>query len=159
MGCCPLFTRCFKTDRFSSCGSVGISFPLQHRFTQQMLSESGSPSPTVLLFFNLIIPLFCKNDGTLCRGPRRDAAFTKGIWLLLSSHRISCYTANRIPVVRWRRSEERPHGHAWVGLRRADMQVVVYNCAQYDCMLRSAFCIFLLLPAKALHPVVWCSGR
>lgn len=63
MGCFPLFSRWM--DLFSSCSSVGISFLLQHRFTRQTWSEWGRPAAAVLLFFNLIIPQPCNNDGTL----------------------------------------------------------------------------------------------
>lgn len=77
MGCCPFFTHWM--DHFSSCSSVGISFLLQNRFTRQMLSESELPATAVLLFFNLIIPLPCKNDGMLARSLRRDVALTNNI--------------------------------------------------------------------------------
>lgn len=156
MGCCPLFTHWM--DNFSSCSSVDISFLLQYRFTQQMLSELGRPAAAILLFFNLIIPLPCKNDGTLGRGLRCNAAFTKNIWFLLHSHHIYCHT--KIPAAWWRRSEEWPHIHGLVALRRADKQVVGYNCAQYDCMLRFSFCIFLLCGWQKPYILLWgCSGR
>lgn len=160
MGCCPFFTHCFKMDRSGFCGSVGISFLLLHRFTQQKLSESGCPATTVLLFFNLIIPLPSKNDGRLFRGPRSDAAFTESIWFLPRSHHMSCYTANWSPAARRGRSGEQPLVHAWVGLRRAEEQVVVYNCAQYCCMLRVSFCVCLLRGVqKPFILLRGCSGR
>lgn len=96
MGCCPFFTHCLKMDLSGFRGGVGISFLLLPRFTGQMLRDSGCPATAVLLFFNLIIPLPCKNDGRLCRGLRRDAAFTKSIWFLLHSYHMSCYTANSL---------------------------------------------------------------
>lgn len=109
--------------------------------------------------FNLIIPLPCKNDGRLCCGPRRDAAFTKSIWVLLHSHHMSCYTANWIPAAWWRRSDEQPLVHAWVGLRGADKQVAVYNCPASLQVEGFLLCFSPSWPAKALHPVAGVLGE
>lgn len=87
-----------------------------------------------------------------------DAASSNNVWFLLCCHHIYCPTATKIPAARWRRSEEQPHVHAWVGLRRADKQVVGYNCAQYDCTF--SFCIFLHCGRQKPYILLWgCSGR
>lgn len=59
----------------------------------------------------------------------------------------------------WRRSEEQPLVHAWVGLRGADKQVVVYNCPVL--LHVEGFLLFFLLRSlqKPFILLRGCSGR